>query len=141
MSSFRSKEDHVIRLSKSIFVTNFPENFGSSDLWKLCEAYGKVVDVYIPNRKSKAGKRFDPYPGSFVNVVKGNHSNVSFASVLESFTCSNNLPGRRAAELFSRGGCVLWKPSRDFTRPHGPPSGLKGLLHTLNATVIPTKAS
>ncbi|GJT64249.1 RNA-directed DNA polymerase, eukaryota [Tanacetum coccineum] len=142
MSSFRSKEDHVIRLSKSIFVTNFPENFGSSDLWKLCEAYGKVVDVYIPNRKSKAGKRFAfvrfikvddvdrlvsnlctlwvgrfhlranvvrferptfnpkpagynkladytqpkiyPSPGSFVNVVKGNHSNVSFASVPDS---------------------------------------------------------
>ncbi|GKB38694.1 hypothetical protein Tco_0883636 [Tanacetum coccineum] len=34
---------------------------------------------------------------------------------------------------------VLWKPSRVFTRPLGPPSGLKGLLHTLNATVIPTK--
>ncbi|GJR68479.1 hypothetical protein Tco_0014544 [Tanacetum coccineum] len=34
---------------------------------------------------------------------------------------------------------VLWKPSRDFTCPLGPPSGLKGLLHMLNATVIPTK--
>ncbi|GJS52557.1 reverse transcriptase domain-containing protein [Tanacetum coccineum] len=34
---------------------------------------------------------------------------------------------------------VLWKPSRDFTRPLGPPSGLKGLLHMLNATVIPMK--
>ncbi|GJT66917.1 hypothetical protein Tco_1018397, partial [Tanacetum coccineum] len=36
-------------------------------------------------------------------------------------------------------GYVLWKPSRDFTRPLGSPSGLKGLLHMLNATVIPTK--
>ncbi|GJT41846.1 hypothetical protein Tco_0941711 [Tanacetum coccineum] len=36
-------------------------------------------------------------------------------------------------------GNVLWKPSRDFTRPLGPPSGLKGLLHMLNATVIPLK--
>ncbi|GJV63430.1 hypothetical protein Tco_1474258 [Tanacetum coccineum] len=36
-------------------------------------------------------------------------------------------------------GYVLWKPSRDFTRPLGPPSGLKFLLHTLNATLIPTK--
>ncbi|GKC29733.1 hypothetical protein Tco_1037027, partial [Tanacetum coccineum] len=36
-------------------------------------------------------------------------------------------------------GYVLWKSSQDFTRPLGPPSGLKGLLHTLNATVIPTK--
>nr|GEX57945.1 hypothetical protein [Tanacetum cinerariifolium] len=31
------------------------------------------------------------------------------------------------------------KPSRDFTRPLGPPDGLKDLLHMLNATVIPTK--
>nr|GFA43589.1 hypothetical protein CTI12_AA308650 [Tanacetum cinerariifolium] len=54
----RSKEDHVHRISKSVFVTNFPDNFGSRDLWVLCEAYGKVVDVFIPNRKSKAGKRF-----------------------------------------------------------------------------------
>ncbi|GJT31228.1 retrovirus-related pol polyprotein from transposon TNT 1-94, partial [Tanacetum coccineum] len=35
--------------------------------------------------------------------------------------------------------CVPCKPSRDFTRPLGTPSGLKGLLHMLNATVIPTK--
>jgi hypothetical protein len=32
------------------------------------------------------------------------------------------------------------KPSRDFTRPLGIPRGLKGLLHTLNAIVSPTKA-
>ena len=38
-------------------------------------------------------------------------------------------------------GYVHWKPSRDFTRPLGPPRGLKGLLHTLNATVMPTKVS
>ncbi|GJZ69812.1 RNA-directed DNA polymerase, eukaryota [Tanacetum coccineum] len=56
--SHRSKEDHVTQISKSIFVTNFPKNFVTRDLWKLCEGYGKVVDVYIPNRKSKAGKRF-----------------------------------------------------------------------------------
>ncbi|KAI3695840.1 hypothetical protein L1987_78842 [Smallanthus sonchifolius] len=31
------------------------------------------------------------------------------------------------------------KPSRDSTRPLGLPMGLKGLLHTLNAIVIPTK--
>nr|GEX05813.1 reverse transcriptase domain-containing protein [Tanacetum cinerariifolium] len=36
-------------------------------------------------------------------------------------------------------GYVLWKPLRDFTRLLGPPSGLKGLFHTLNGTVIPTK--
>ncbi|GKA57282.1 hypothetical protein Tco_0756470 [Tanacetum coccineum] len=32
------------------------------------------------------------------------------------------------------------KPSQDFTRSLGSPIGLKGLLHTINATVIPTKS-
>jgi hypothetical protein len=36
-------------------------------------------------------------------------------------------------------GIILGKPSRDFTRPLGSPTGLKGLLHTLNAIVHPTK--
>ncbi|GKE00736.1 RNA-directed DNA polymerase, eukaryota, partial [Tanacetum coccineum] len=63
--SQRSKEDHVTQISKSVFVTNFLENFESSDLWKICEGYGKVVDVYIPNYKSKAGKRF-----AFVHFIR-----------------------------------------------------------------------
>ncbi|GKB92378.1 RNA-directed DNA polymerase, eukaryota, nucleotide-binding alpha-beta plait domain protein, partial [Tanacetum coccineum] len=65
MFSQRSKEDYVIQISKSIFVTNFPDNFGSRDLWKICEGYGKVVDVFILNRKSKAGKRF-----AFVKFIR-----------------------------------------------------------------------
>jgi hypothetical protein len=36
-------------------------------------------------------------------------------------------------------GIISGKPSRDFTRPLGRPRGLKGLLHTLNAIVHPTK--
>ncbi|GJR80669.1 hypothetical protein Tco_0151454 [Tanacetum coccineum] len=43
-------------------------------------------------------------------------------------------------QLFCLLRYVLWKPSRDFTCPLGPLSGLKGLLHTLNATMIPTKS-
>jgi hypothetical protein len=37
-------------------------------------------------------------------------------------------------------GIISGKPSRDFTRPLGSPSGLKGLLHMINAIVPPTKA-
>jgi hypothetical protein len=33
---------------------------------------------------------------------------------------------------------IAVKPSRDLTRPLGMPSGLKGLLHMLNAIVFPT---
>nr|GEX95595.1 RNA-directed DNA polymerase, eukaryota [Tanacetum cinerariifolium] len=59
------EEDHIIRIFKSVFVSNFPDSFRSRDMWKLCEPYGKVVDVFIPNRKSKDGKRF-----AFVRFIK-----------------------------------------------------------------------
>nr|GEY47597.1 transposon TX1 uncharacterized [Tanacetum cinerariifolium] len=52
-SSFKSKEDFTGKISKSVFVTNFPEHLTARDLWNVCTAYGKVVDVYIPLKKSK----------------------------------------------------------------------------------------
>nr|GEX52492.1 DNA-directed DNA polymerase [Tanacetum cinerariifolium] len=64
-TNFRSNANHTRLVSKSIFVTNFPDNTSSKDLWKLCQDYGTVVDVYIPNRKSKAGKHF-----AFVRFIK-----------------------------------------------------------------------
>nr|GEU81485.1 zinc finger, CCHC-type [Tanacetum cinerariifolium] len=57
--------DHACVSARSIFVTNFPDSTSSKDLWKLCQSYGTVVDVYIPNRRSKAGKRF-----AFVRFIK-----------------------------------------------------------------------
>ncbi|GJY57104.1 RNA-directed DNA polymerase, eukaryota [Tanacetum coccineum] len=61
----RSNADHTRLISKSIFITNFPDVTTSKDLWVLCQSYGTVVDVFIPNRKSKAGKRF-----AFVRFIK-----------------------------------------------------------------------
>ncbi|GJZ65074.1 RNA-directed DNA polymerase, eukaryota [Tanacetum coccineum] len=37
-------------------ITNFPETL--SELFQACNQYGHVVDSYIPNKKSKIGKRF-----------------------------------------------------------------------------------
>ncbi|GKA30426.1 RNA-directed DNA polymerase, eukaryota [Tanacetum coccineum] len=61
----KTKEDDLVKvhsnadltrtISKSIFVTNFPDNTTSADLWNICQTYGVVVDVYIPNRRSKVG--------------------------------------------------------------------------------------
>ncbi|GJU67308.1 RNA-directed DNA polymerase, eukaryota [Tanacetum coccineum] len=62
---FRSNVDHTRSISKSIFVTNFPDKTRSKDLWEVCQGYGTVVDVYIPNRKSKAGKHF-----AFVRFIR-----------------------------------------------------------------------
>ncbi|GJS06332.1 RNA-directed DNA polymerase, eukaryota [Tanacetum coccineum] len=83
--SHRSKEDHVTQISKSIFVTNFPENFVTRDLWKLCEGYGKIgrlhlhanVVRYERSRKpsNSAGHvhvNMHAPSGSYATVVKGN---------------------------------------------------------------------
>ncbi|GJU30905.1 RNA-directed DNA polymerase, eukaryota [Tanacetum coccineum] len=60
-----SKEDQTLKISKSVFITNFPEGSTAKDLWKVCNDYGTVVDVFIPFKKSKAGKRF-----AFVCFIK-----------------------------------------------------------------------
>nr|GEW76884.1 RNA-directed DNA polymerase, eukaryota [Tanacetum cinerariifolium] len=53
------------KISKSVFVTNFPEDSTARDLWKVCSSYGTVVDVFIPFKRSKSGKRF-----AFVRFIK-----------------------------------------------------------------------
>ncbi|GJS22451.1 RNA-directed DNA polymerase, eukaryota [Tanacetum coccineum] len=63
--SYNSKEDLTQTISTSVYVTNFPDHCTARDLWNVCLAYGKVVDVYIPFKKSKAGKKF-----AFVHFLK-----------------------------------------------------------------------
>nr|GFA34889.1 RNA-directed DNA polymerase, eukaryota, nucleotide-binding alpha-beta plait domain protein [Tanacetum cinerariifolium] len=58
-------EDHIKKISHSIYVTNFPDSASSRDLWRACNTYGTVVDVYIPLKKSQTGKRF-----AFVRFIK-----------------------------------------------------------------------
>ncbi|GKA49395.1 RNA-directed DNA polymerase, eukaryota [Tanacetum coccineum] len=67
-SSYQSNEDHALKISHSVYVTNFPDSINSRELWKTCSAYGTVVDVFIPFKKSKAGKRF-----AFVRFIKVNN--------------------------------------------------------------------
>ncbi|GJY18718.1 RNA-directed DNA polymerase, eukaryota [Tanacetum coccineum] len=63
--SFNSKEDQTDKISNSVFVTNFPDHVCARDLWKVCNDYGSVVDVYIPFKRSKAGKHF-----AFIRFIK-----------------------------------------------------------------------
>nr|GEU37241.1 RNA-directed DNA polymerase, eukaryota, nucleotide-binding alpha-beta plait domain protein [Tanacetum cinerariifolium] len=60
-----SNADCVQNISHSIYVTNFPDCATSRDLWDACSVYGTVVDVFIPLKKSKVGKRF-----AFIRFVK-----------------------------------------------------------------------
>ncbi|KAL4559089.1 hypothetical protein LXL04_031222 [Taraxacum kok-saghyz] len=42
----------------SFFITNFPEIWSSSDIWKELSAVGKIVDLFIPTKRNKAGRKF-----------------------------------------------------------------------------------
>nr|GEY29317.1 nucleotide-binding alpha-beta plait domain-containing protein [Tanacetum cinerariifolium] len=61
----RSKEDDAQKIFTYVFVTNFPDGYGAMDLWNTCKLYGHVVDVFIPDRRTKAGKIF-----GFVRFIK-----------------------------------------------------------------------
>ncbi|GJW59306.1 RNA-directed DNA polymerase, eukaryota [Tanacetum coccineum] len=54
----KTKEDDLIKISTSIYVTNFLESFSAKDLFHTCSKYGHVIDSFIPVKKSKEGKRF-----------------------------------------------------------------------------------
>ncbi|GKF42327.1 RNA-directed DNA polymerase, eukaryota, nucleotide-binding alpha-beta plait domain protein, partial [Tanacetum coccineum] len=64
-SFHHSNESQTQKISSSVYVTNFPDSTSSRDLWKVCSDYGTVVDVFIPFKKSKAGKKF-----AFVRFIK-----------------------------------------------------------------------
>nr|GEX03702.1 RNA-directed DNA polymerase, eukaryota [Tanacetum cinerariifolium] len=53
MGIFRTKEDDVLKISTSIFVSNFPDSFSSKDLFHACKQYGHVVDSFITSKRAK----------------------------------------------------------------------------------------
>ncbi|GLT98752.1 hypothetical protein SLE2022_162380 [Rubroshorea leprosula] len=51
--------DHrLIRQTKTFFFYNFPENCEEKELWYSFQRCGKVLDVYVPKKRDKWGKRF-----------------------------------------------------------------------------------
>ncbi|GLU18987.1 hypothetical protein SLE2022_352590 [Rubroshorea leprosula] len=43
---------------ESFFIYNFPEEWDAKALWYQYQRYGKVVDVFIPSKRDRWGKRF-----------------------------------------------------------------------------------
>nr|GEY76426.1 RNA-directed DNA polymerase, eukaryota [Tanacetum cinerariifolium] len=64
-NSLQSNFDQTVKISKSVFISNFPDDCSNRDLWKVCSGYGTVVDVFIPNKRSNTWKRF-----AFVRFIK-----------------------------------------------------------------------
>nr|GEZ35345.1 nucleotide-binding alpha-beta plait domain-containing protein [Tanacetum cinerariifolium] len=51
--SNKTKEDDLIKISISVYVTNFPESSSAKDLFHACSKFGHVVDSFIPVKRSK----------------------------------------------------------------------------------------
>ncbi|GKC91719.1 hypothetical protein Tco_1152368 [Tanacetum coccineum] len=78
----------------------------------------------------------------FRDIIGPLYEEIGIRGLLDSFSCGIKVLYWRKCNGYAVNklcGCVPWKSSRDFTRPLGAPSGLKGLLHMLNTTVIPMK--
>ncbi|GJY68373.1 retrovirus-related pol polyprotein from transposon TNT 1-94 [Tanacetum coccineum] len=95
--SYNTKEDQTYKISKSVFIMNFPDHFTAPNLWNVCLTYGNVIDVHIPFKKSKAGFKgnlnlmlhnlmlLNPKNNASKGVVKN-----SFAAVLKSSNTNPN---------------------------------------------------
>ncbi|KAK2449805.1 zinc finger CCCH domain-containing protein [Trifolium repens] len=46
------------QVATSFFITNFPEDVNAADLWPKFARFGRVGEVYIPDRLDKQGRRF-----------------------------------------------------------------------------------
>jgi hypothetical protein len=49
---------NIDQVSTSFYFTNLPEDLKAADLWEVFTKYGHVMDVYIPSKVDKRGKRF-----------------------------------------------------------------------------------
>ncbi|GJW77720.1 RNA-directed DNA polymerase, eukaryota, partial [Tanacetum coccineum] len=79
MGSHRTKEDDVAKISTSIYITNFSETCSAKDLFNTCKQYGHVVDVFIPSKRSKAGKRFQRPPMNVkIHVMKSTNGGKNY---------------------------------------------------------------
>ncbi|GAU34291.1 hypothetical protein TSUD_19970 [Trifolium subterraneum] len=62
---------NVDQMSTSFFVTNFPQDCTSEDLWKGFARYVSVGDVYIPNKVDKWGRRKEEAKKECLDRPKG----------------------------------------------------------------------
>nr|GEW68116.1 RNA-directed DNA polymerase, eukaryota [Tanacetum cinerariifolium] len=108
-NSLQSKADQTVRIFTSVFVSNFPDGCTAKDLWKVCNDYGTVVDVFIPNKKSKVGKRF-----AFVRFIKGEALDIE-DNVDSSFGRKRKVYMVRAKELFTWNPIFLGQKEMEYT--------------------------
>ncbi|GJV01598.1 RNA-directed DNA polymerase, eukaryota [Tanacetum coccineum] len=81
---FPSKEDQTQKISKSVFVTNFPDHFSARDLWNVFRLHANVVRFHRESKPTDFQPNKVPNPNmTYVASDKNmGTKNRSFASVL-----------------------------------------------------------
>ncbi|GKV50907.1 hypothetical protein SLEP1_g57586 [Rubroshorea leprosula] len=51
------------------FFSNFPDDWSYADMWRIFRKYGRVYDIYSPNRRSRNGKDYEWLKGCYVGTV------------------------------------------------------------------------
>nr|GEW29735.1 RNA-directed DNA polymerase, eukaryota [Tanacetum cinerariifolium] len=68
--SNKTKEDDLIKISISVYVTNFPESSSAKDLFHACSKFGHVVDSFIPVKRSWVKERKVEQFGNMNTIVQ-----------------------------------------------------------------------
>nr|GEY91503.1 retrotransposon protein, putative, Ty1-copia subclass [Tanacetum cinerariifolium] len=121
MSSFRSKENDVARISTTVYITNFPDESTAKELFHACNVYGHVVDSFIPNKRAKNGKKFSFI--RFINVFSEERLVNNLCTVwmgrhklsvnISRFQRNNNIDGNKAGGVkVNNTSCNSFVPSK-----------------------------
>ncbi|GJY46579.1 RNA-directed DNA polymerase, eukaryota, reverse transcriptase zinc-binding domain protein [Tanacetum coccineum] len=74
----------VEKIATSFFVTNFPESLDAKSLWKEFQPFGRIVDAFIANKRSKIGKHFGFV--RFLGICNGGELVKTFSNIwIESY--------------------------------------------------------
>nr|GEU68392.1 hypothetical protein [Tanacetum cinerariifolium] len=74
--SQKSNVDDLVKISLSVYVSNFPSHLTVRELWNICGKMGTLVDVYIAKRKNKIGQMF-----AFCRYIKVSNSKTLIDSL------------------------------------------------------------
>lgn len=54
----------------SLFFTNFPEDWTTRSMWIHFQRFGQVIDIFIPEKRSRLGMKFDFVKYKYINEIK-----------------------------------------------------------------------
>ncbi|GLT33474.1 hypothetical protein SLA2020_080620 [Shorea laevis] len=109
---FAEYENRKQRQTVSFFIYNFPEDWDAKALWYRFQNCGKVVDVYLPGKRDRRGKRFGFLRMEGVQEVERMEDRLN-----RIWIGSYKLRAKQATDRGQRGEGNLGKPGKRVMKP------------------------